>query len=364
MASGCRGQASGGSDRTWSRSLGQAVEVVPRRLGDEADPELARGRARDRADRDAAHAPRDRGPASASAKRAHGGRRRERHRVGREHALGLGAAGRRACGRAARRRPRRRRRAGRRAACRAPPRRARRARACPSGRRAAPRAAPRRASARRRRRRRCPTSRSAAAVPGPIAATRRARERAGVAAAALQQQARGVRRGHADEAVGARRRSAGPASGSMRMTAHSIDLGAEIAQPRDEAAGLGAGARDDDAAAVQRPQLGPGDLVAQRGHRADHGDRGRADAGRRDVGGDRRERAARRCAAAAVRARLRRRTPASSGGLPPAISARGDRRRAAPTPMSTTSVPRQRGQRAPVDVGRAACRAARAPSRS
>ena len=46
-------------------------------------------------------------------------------------------------------------------------------------------------------------------------------------------------------------------------------LGAEVAQGRGEAAGLGAGAGDDDAAAVQGTALEPGQVLAAGGDRAD-----------------------------------------------------------------------------------------------
>ena len=64
-------------------------------------------------------------------------------------------------------------------------------------------------------------------------------------------------------------------------------LGAELAQGRGEAAGLGAGAGDDDAAAVQRPALEPGELLAALGDRADDDQRRRLDRLALDRLGDR-----------------------------------------------------------------------------
>ena len=64
-------------------------------------------------------------------------------------------------------------------------------------------------------------------------------------------------------------------------------LGAEVAQGRGEAAGLGAGAGDDDAAAVQRAALEPGEVLAAGGDRADDDQRRGADLLALDRGGDR-----------------------------------------------------------------------------
>ena len=159
-------------------------------------------------------------PASASAKRVDGGRRRERDGVGREHALGvarprgeraverhdvdLGAGRSQALGQRVARLLRR----------------ARRARARRPGRPAAPPAAPRPRSARPRRRRRsrprAAPRRCPARSPRPSRRRARARRRRSARAAAAGRWARSRRR--------ARTRAAsigGPSSGSMRMTAHS-----------------------------------------------------------------------------------------------------------------------------------------------
>ena len=241
-----------------------------------------------------------------------------RRRRPRASARGAAAAP-RACGRAARRRPRRRPRAGPRGACRAPPRPARRARARPPGRHGSASSSPSATKRSATTSATIPTSRSAAAVPGPIAATVDAGECARVAAAALQQQPRGVRRGDADEAVGARvdRRAVD------RLDADDgalVDLGAQVAQPRDEAAGLGAGARDDDATSVQRPPLGPGDLArAARPRRRSRSPRASGSPPPR-----RRRRSSRACRRRCAGLRscpTASRTRASSGALPAATSA-------------------------------------------
>ena len=154
----------------------------------------------------------------------------------------------------------------------------------------------------------------------------------------------------------------GPASGSMRIDRRTRRLGAEIAQSRDEPARLGARARDDDASAVQRPQLGPGDLARAARHRADHRDRGRADARRLDVGGDRRQRAASTLRWAAVVPDCVTHTGVS-GALPPAISAAATAASRADAHEHDERA-RQRGERTPSRRPSAACRAARARSRS
>ena len=264
------------------------------RLGDQADAELARRGARDRADRDAAHA-REIVPGERVGEARHGRRRRERDGVGREHALGvarqrreraverhdvdLGARGAQAVGqRVARLLGARHERAhaGRSAA--------------------APRAGPRRASARRRRRRRSPPRAARRRCPGrsPRPSRRRARgrRRRSARAAAAGRSARSRRRGRRRRVD---RRS--PAIGSMRMTAHS-STSAPRSRSRATSPLAWARAR---VTTMRRPCSGRASAQAISSRSAatapitvTAGERMR---GRLDVGGDRRERARRRCAA-------------------------------------------------------------------
>ena len=63
------------------------------------------------------------------------------------------------------------------------------------------------------------------------------------------------------------------------------DLGAQVPQRRRQAAHLGAGARDHHRAAPERAPLDPGDRVAPGGDVPEEQDRGRAEAGLGDRGG-------------------------------------------------------------------------------
>ena len=218
LASGRGGQASGGSDRTWS-----SVSTSPSRSCRVASATTPTPRSRAVAlvtgpietPADA----REVAPGKRLGEARHGRRRRERDGVGGEHALGvarqrgeraverhdvdLGAGGAQAVGqRVARLLGARHERARRR------------------GRTAAPRAGPLRASARRRRRRRCrPRAgprRCRARSPRPSRRRARAHRRRSARAAGAGRSATSRRR-----ARRRRRRSAGRASGSMRMTAHS-----------------------------------------------------------------------------------------------------------------------------------------------
>ena len=102
-----------------------------------------------------------------------------------------------------------------------------------------------------------PCSRSAAPCPARSPRCVAPGQRAGVAAGggeAREQLARAVRRRDADQVVRARGRAAAASSGATRMAGASTTVGAQLAQPRGQRAGLRARARDRDRAAVQRPR--------------------------------------------------------------------------------------------------------------
>ena len=112
---------------------------------------------------------------------------------------------------------------------------------------------------------------------------RRARGRRGPRAGQrLEQQPDAVGAGQADQRVGRRSRrprrrtSSLSIRGSIRIAGSSTTSAPSAAQRRGEAARLGAGAGDDDAAAVQRAALEPGERLAPRGDRADDDQRRRA----------------------------------------------------------------------------------------
>jgi hypothetical protein len=68
-------------------------------------------------------------------------------------------------------------------------------------------------------------------------------------------------------------RSASPSRGGRSTAGRRLDhLGAQLAQPRGQVAGLGAGAGDGDDLAVEGAPLEPRERVVQLGHRADQGD--------------------------------------------------------------------------------------------
>ena len=142
-----------------------------------------------------------------------------------------------------------------------------------------------------------PRSARARAVPGPDRGDGRPGERPGIEPRRLQrleQQPHPVGAGEADQRVVADRLDGAAhllgLDARLDPDRRQLDhLGAEAAQGRGEAACLGAGAGDDDAAAVQRPALQPGERLAALDHRADDDQRRGADALALDRGGDRAE---------------------------------------------------------------------------
>ena len=110
-------------------------------------------------------------------------------------------------------------------------------------------------------------------------------ERPRVAAERVEVGADAVRAREADQVIGLR---PGEQNGARLDPDRGRleHLGAQLAQPRGEAAGLVAGARDRDDLAVQRTALEPGERVAERSDRADHGNGRRPKARLADAFGD------------------------------------------------------------------------------